>query len=114
MLGLGTVFRVTAVCMTWGMYTNDHDAGYGGRPHGPLATAFCNWYAVTHHTYCQVLMSCGVRMDSRAVCIWTAEKQKRKYISGIASMSAGQILVIIIIFTIFFNSINPHMVKVIL
>jgi len=41
-------------------------------------------------------MSCSVRMDSRAVCVWTAKKQKRKYISGIAAMTAGQILVIII------------------
>ena len=39
-------------------------------------------------------MSCSVRMDSRAVCVWTAKKQKRKYISGIAAMTAGQILVL--------------------
>ena len=47
----------------------------------------------THRTYCQVLRSCSVRMDSRAVCVWAAKKQKRKYISGIAAMTAGQILV---------------------
>ena len=30
-----------------------------------------------------------VRMDSRAVCMWRAKKQKRKYISGIAAMTAS-------------------------
>jgi len=29
-------------------------------------------------------------MDSRAVGVWAAKKQKRKYISGIAAMTAGQ------------------------
>ena len=53
--------------------------------------ALCNACAVsvTHRTTC------------RAACVWTAvwsvygepKKQKRKYISGIAAMTAGQILV---------------------
>jgi len=34
-----------------------------------------------------------VRMDSRAFRLWSAKKQKRKYISGISAMSASQILV---------------------
>ena len=34
----------------------------------------------------RVLMSCSVRMDSRAVRVWTAKKQKRKYISSIAAI----------------------------
>ena len=38
---------------------------------------------------------CGLYMDS--------QKQKRKYISGIAAMTAGQILVIIIIIIIFYT-----------
>ena len=49
-------------------------------------------------------------MDSRAVHVWTAKKQKRKYISGIAAMTAGQILVIII----FVEGLDSgHCVKVI-
>ena len=49
---------------------------------------------MTRHTYCQVLMSCSVHMDSRAVGLYMdSQKQKRKYISGIAAMTAGQILV---------------------
>ena len=41
----------------------------------------------------RVLMSCSGLMDSHAFCVWAAKKQKRKYISGIAAMTAGQILV---------------------
>ena len=41
-----------------------------------------------------VLLSCSVHMDSRAVRVWTAKKQKLKYISGIAAMTTGQILVL--------------------
>ena len=40
-------------------------------------------------------MSCSVRMDSSAVCVWTAKMQKLKYILGIAAMTAGQIIVYI-------------------
>ena len=66
-----------------------------------LGPVFANRCAVTRPScdapYLLSSTSCSVPMLSRAVCIWTAKKQKQKYISGIAAMSAGQILVITII-----------------
>ena len=63
------------------------------KPRGSSETLFRFLQQVRSEYDALYYMSCGVRMDSRAVCVWTAKKQKRKYISGIAAMTGGQILV---------------------